>query len=58
VTFNLLDATGRRIRQIEQTGAKGVMISASIEQLDILPAGSYYLRYAEGMESGTFRIQK
>jgi len=58
VTFDLLDATGRRLRHLEMPGANGVMISTSIDQLDILPAGIYHLRYTEGSESGTVRIVK
>ena len=58
VAFDLLDANGRVIRHFEMQGASGVMISTGIEELDSLPAGSYLLRYTEGIEVGVLRIQK
>jgi hypothetical protein len=58
IRFDLLDVNGRSFRHLELPGASGVMISAIIDRLDILPAGPYLLRYTEGTESGTIRLQK
>jgi subtilisin family serine protease len=58
VTFDLIDVTGRKIRHLELPGVSGVMMSTSFDQLDILPAGSYVLRYTEGSSTGILRMLK
>lgn len=58
VKFDLMDASGRGLRHLEFLGANGVMMSVTIDQLDILPAGSYQLRYLEGNETGILRMLK
>ncbi|MEY4884946.1 MAG: Secretion system C-terminal sorting domain, partial [Bacteroidota bacterium] len=58
VTFDLVDMTGRKIHHLEMPGVSGVMMSTSFDQLDILPAGSYVLRYTEGSSTGILRMLK